>query len=382
MFTSTFNPRQFLRFVYGTEPFVEYCQSRQLPFEQVVGFPMHDEDYRHWQEVLQALPQAEQARVELDLAQVNELAQPDVIARLIEAGRERGLAPDSIPGETALALWFFLRHGDLFYEAFLNFEISEVDGWRVAQAPPGIVLDDMRGRQTALAESLKDFFRVREGSGRFCAVESFRLETSWCFAAYLSDRLHLADVFTDGGEHTTQALRPAFPVLFVYEPSDGRILLKARQRAADKILDLFRRFGRTILGVDLDVSCVRPAFRLDLFKRRFDPLPDGEDMEVVRVKSLHLAYPERAGRRRIKLETLSGDSRFAILELLKEHGGGEGRLEQMTVLYAELQVRLRIAGRGRSYLIRLWPDRCSLSQNPLGGRLHQCLRRWGIAYAV
>ena len=39
MFTRTFNARQFLRTVYGTEPFVEFCRSRNIALEQIVGFP-------------------------------------------------------------------------------------------------------------------------------------------------------------------------------------------------------------------------------------------------------------------------------------------------------------------------------------------------------
>jgi hypothetical protein len=382
LFTRTFHPRRFLRLVYGTEPFAEYCQSRKIPFEQIVGFPMHEDDWRRWQEVLQALPESEQARVELELAQVNELARRETIALLLEATRERGLPPDSIPGETALALWFFLHHSDLFHEVFLRHEISEVDGWRDARCLPGIALDDLQRKQESLADSLRDFLRAHEGSGRFCAVESFTLPSALCFVAYLADRLRLLDVFTERGHYTTQPTRPAFPILFTYFPHDGKVLLKTRQRAADKILDLFQRFGRAVLGVELDGRCMAPAFRLELFKKRFEPSIGEPDIESVRVKALHLAYPERSGRRRLKLETLAGDSQFAILELLREHGGRDGTLEQMTVLYAELEVRLRVGGRSKNCVIRLWPDRCSLSQTALGERLRSCLVRWGIAYAA
>src|SRR5205807_2498060 len=124
-----------------------------------------------------------------------------------------------------------------------------------------------------------------------------------------------------------------------YYPEDGRVLLKTRRRAASKVLELFQRFARSVLGVDLGAGALAPAFRLDLLKRRFDPLPDGADMERARVKSLLLAYPERDGRRRLKLETRCGDRQFAILDLLAAHGGGEDTLDQLRVLFAELEVR-------------------------------------------
>src|SRR5205085_1262555 len=150
-----------------------------------------------------------------------------------------------------------------------------------------------------------------------------------------------------------------------YYPEDGRLLLKARQRARDSVLDLFQRFGRAVLGNTLDASCLRPAFRLDLFKRPFDPPLDGPDMERARVKALCLAEPESFGRRRITLETLSGDGQFAIIDLLREHGGREEVLERLEVLSAELEVVLRREGRRKTYPVRLWPDRCTLNQTPL-----------------
>src|SRR5207247_73678 len=115
-------------------------------------------------------------------------------------------------------------------------------------------------------------------------------------------------VFTEEGEHTTRTARPALPLIFVYEPATGRILLRTRLRSRDRILELVRRFGRTVLGVELPADCLRPTYQLDVLKRRFDPPADASDMEMVRVKSLHLAYPERIGRRQVKLETVAGDS--------------------------------------------------------------------------
>ena len=97
------------------------------------------------------------------------------------------------------------------------------------------------------------------------------------------------------------------------------------------------------------------------------------------VKALHLRYPARAGRRLLKLETLAGDTPDAIDRLLHAHADAL-TLTQLTVCYAELQVRLVVFGRRKHFLIRLWPNRCNLSQTPLGDRFRACLRRWGLCY--
>src|ERR1700722_5779666 len=94
MFARTFIPWQLLRHVYGTEPFVQYCQSRSLAFEQRPGLAMERDDFSRWQAVLKGLPEAEQAKVELELAQVNEMAHADAVAQLLAAASERGLPSD------------------------------------------------------------------------------------------------------------------------------------------------------------------------------------------------------------------------------------------------------------------------------------------------
>src|SRR5947209_4361015 len=103
-------------------------------------------------------------------------------------------------------------------------------------------------------------------------------------------------------------------------------------------------------------------------------------MEQIRLKALHLQYPAHAGRRQVKLETLASDEGSAVEQLLRSHLRG-GVLEQLRVCHAELQVRLRVAGQSKNYLIRLWPDRCNLGQSPLGDRFRACLQHWGLSHA-
>jgi hypothetical protein len=372
---------RFLKRVYGTEPFVQYCRLRRIAFDQALGAPMTEADYGRWLAVVERLPESEQGRVELELGRVHELAKFDAIDQMIAAAEPTGPPADHIPGGAALVLWFFLHHPAVFHEVFLHFEVQETDSWENARAPAGIRLDDLDAKRTLLAESLQEFFRIREGTGRFCTVQAYRRRGGYCFIAHLAGRRRLCEGFTETGEHTAQWAWPAIPLDFVYYPQDGTILLKARQRAVDKILELFHRFGRSVLGVELDQHCLGHRFQLDLFKRRFDPLPDAEDMQSIRVKAMHLVYPQRDGRRRLKLETLSSDEPFAIVRLLEEHAGSEVVLGLLAVVYVELQVTMQVNGGNKNYLIRLWPNRSNLSQNALSERFRDCLTRWGVYHA-
>src|SRR5690606_35378695 len=160
---------------------------------------------------------------------------------------------------------------------------------------------------------------------------------------------------------------------FVYYP-DGTVLLKSRLRASGRLLELLQYFGRAVLGTELAEDCLADAFHLDPLKQEFQPLPDAEDMELVRIRSLQVRYQERQGRRQVKLKTLLSDSPAAVGELVFAHLPAGKLLNRLQVSYAELQVRLQSEGIRRNVLIRLWPNRCNVSPTLLGERLRACLK--------
>jgi hypothetical protein len=380
MGTSEFYPGSFLRYVYGTEPFVRYCRERRIPFEQVPnGLPQED-DFRRWAVACTGLPRETQVRVDLELTRVHDMAQGDALQYLIEAADGR-LPSDRVAGDAPLALWFYLHRRAAFEEAFLRREFRNADSWRTARGPAGIHLTDPREKAAALARSLRAFFRVREGAGRFCVVDAYPRPASVVFAVQVAERLRTFEGFADTGELTLHRFRPARRVFFVYQPADGIILIRSHLRARQRLVELVQRFGWAVLHANIGDDCLVDTFDLNMLKREFSPLPDDPDMQTVRVKSLHLRYPARAGRRQVKLETLASDGPDAIRELIDAHAGDGARFEQLLVSHAELQVTFRVHGRSQSHIIRLWPNRSNLPQTSTGDRLRSCLRRWGLCHA-
>jgi hypothetical protein len=374
MFAREFRPARLLRTLYGTEPFLTYCRLRAIPFDHAAA----GADLRGWAAAVSKLPSEVQARVELELAQVNELSGRDGIAHLLEAAGDGKEPPLTVPAGPPLALWFLVHRPDLFQEVFFHHEVRETHSWRCGSGPRGLPADDLERKADALRDALRRFFKLGEQRGPFAAVETHRLPEATCFAARVADRLHLIEGFGESGRPSLQRVRPALAVLFAYYPATGSVLLKSPLRAAERVRALFHCFGRAVLGANVEPRAA--AFDLEPLKRPFRPLPDRHDLELVRVKSLHLRYPARLGRRQVKLETLSSDEPAAIEQLLRAHVPEEAASE-LIVCHAELQVRLRTGGRSRSYVVHLWPDRSSLNTSPLGGRLRECLRRWGLSDA-
>src|SRR5207253_1334939 len=101
-----------------------------------------------------------------------------------------------------------------------------------------------------------------------------------------ADRIQLVEGFTDDGEPSLHRLRPAVAVLFAYDPADGSVLVKSPLRAADRVRGLLRCFGRAVIGGE--VALDGETFDLDRLKGPCPLPPDAPDMELARVRALHL----------------------------------------------------------------------------------------------
>jgi hypothetical protein len=367
-----------LRALVGTEPFSEYCASRGISFAVRSNSTIEGDIEAAWREALTMLPPEKQAEIELELAQVNELAHRGGIYSLIDACAERDLPADLIPGEAAQALWFLVRHPDVFQEVFFHEEVQEVESWQNARAAPGIGIDDHRTARRSFEQAITGFFRAHEGTGRYCASHSYRLTDPEChvFVGYVSDRLRILEAFSEAGEHRPHRIHPASRVIVAYYPGDGSLLLKARQRALSKVTALLAAFSQAVLHVDFDPSSLNARYDLDRLKERMDfPLPEG--MLAARLKAIELAYPVTEGRRRVRFETNASDDRLAVYRLLENHISQRDR-ERLRVIFAEIQAGISVRGRPKNVFVRLWPNRCTLNQTPIGELLQRCLRSWQI----
>ena len=128
MFVRDFCSSCFLQNLLGTQPFMDYCDQRGIAFAQEPLALMRREDLQRWIEALAQLTPEQQARIELELATISEMASNGAVVHLLAAGEGRDLPVDSVPGNTALALWFFLHHPAAFHEVFLHHEVQDTNG--------------------------------------------------------------------------------------------------------------------------------------------------------------------------------------------------------------------------------------------------------------
>ena len=331
MFARHFHPPRFLRTVCGTGPFRDDCETRGIAFGRDRVGPLASEELVCWATAVEQLPR-----------------------------------------------WYFLHHHALFHEVFVRHQFAGTGTWRTGRAVANVDLPDLDTAADRFAEQLRDAFRVKGARQLFCTADAHRMPDAVVFAAQVADRVRLVEGFSDQGEACVERVRPAASVMVAYEPASGRVRLKSPLRSQQRVKELFDRFGTAVLGVPVTPDPF--VYDLDRLKRPLALLPDAPDMEAVRVKALHLRYPPHLARRRVCFETADGDGPTAVAELLAAHVGPQA-MHDLTVSHAELQVRLRAGDRTRRYVVRLWPDRCSLNHTPFGDRMRECLRRWGLSRA-
>ena len=83
MFVRHFCSNCFLENVLGTQPFADYCRRRSIPFAQQGPPATQRDSLRQWVEALGQLPPERQARVELELTRVSEVACSGALDQLL-----------------------------------------------------------------------------------------------------------------------------------------------------------------------------------------------------------------------------------------------------------------------------------------------------------
>src|SRR5687767_5040912 len=107
MLRDAFELGRFLRSVSGSEPLREYCVERGIDFESQGHGDKSDAE--RWERAVSILPPEQQADIELEIRQVQELANRDSVYHLIDVCSGRGLPADLVAGEAAQALWFLVH---------------------------------------------------------------------------------------------------------------------------------------------------------------------------------------------------------------------------------------------------------------------------------
>jgi hypothetical protein len=340
-------------------------------------------------QALDALAEGQRTEVEAEFRHVNEMACEMGVKVLIE---EAGSPFHNLDWSQAFAgmknhyeraLWAFLNDPDVFDIASDLAYMDRAGRWKQRYVREGLTPAVAQQDIDSLASAICAFYG-KEGRGRHCKVDNYRRDNPerHCYFAYPEDHATTEIGYDDNGRFRHWRTRPAFEVIFVYQPQNGFLNVSAKGRG-EEIEKLQEIFGQTILGLDQLPDKRTKHFDLELLKNKETRFPTNpaDGIDAVCVRMLRLDVPGM-GNRRITFEASSPSDTKAIYKLI-DRALAKQSLSLDDVIVAKAKLQFKFAGkdgkRGKSLTFEIsTPDRCTLKDDPMDQIAKKYVEQWGF----
>ena len=261
--------------------------------------------------------------------------------------------------------------------------MDRVGGWRQRYVGEGLTPAVEEQDKDDLASTVCAFYR-KQGRGFHCTVDNYRRENPerHCYFVYPEDYPATEIGYDDEGQLVHWPTRPAFEVIFVYQPQNGFLNISARGKG-EEIEELQEIFCQTILGLDQLPDKRTKHFDLEQLKSKEMRFPTNptDGVDTVCVRMLRLDVPG-SGNRRITFEASSPSDGKAIYKLI-DRALAKQSLSLDDVIVAKAKLQFKFTGkdgkRGKSLTFEIsTPDRCTLKDDPMDQIAKKYVERWGF----
>jgi len=340
-------------------------------------------------EALDQLGEKQRTDVEAEFAQVYEMACSLGVRVLIEEAEsvyhnlDWSETFEQMENPYEKALWAFMNHRSIFEIALDLALMDRVGGWKQRYVGEGLTAAVEEQDKGNLANAVCAFYG-KQGRGRHCKVDNYRRENPerHCYFAYPEDYPTTEMGYNDKGEFYHWPTKPAFEVIFVYQPQSGFLYVRAKGKG-EEIEKLQEIFCQTILGLDRLPDKKTKHFDLEPLKNkeiRF-PTDPADGVESVCVRMLRLDMPG-TGNRRITFEASSPGDGKAIYKLI-DRALAKQNLSLDDVIVARAKLHFKFAGRdgkkGKTLTFEIsTPDGCTLKDDPPDQIAKKYIERWGF----
>ncbi len=277
------------------------------------------------------------------------------------------------------ALWVLLKHPDVFkvarrldYAVGLSFKTRE----SIPEPLEPVTSASVAGLEKGLSE-----YYLKQGRGQGCHVDHYSSGDRLYYFCYLEDYAEMTQVYDDEHNLKTERFRPAFEVIFIYDPVERTLDTRAKG-GKDVRLDVEDVFAQTVLGVKLGApSEAGSEHRLDvLLDRHFEFSIQPEDgIEEVSVRELKVAL--RGRKQRITLDVSAKAPVKEIYDLLDDVLPIQKfPRSDVAVDRARLKVTFRADKDGRrcSLPLTITPNSHTVKTDQREGIIKSCLKRWKL----
>jgi hypothetical protein len=389
-----FTPRTFLRQTSNSllrACFGQFGVLQDLPWAEI---PDHQIDviYDQWQD----LPDAQRIEIERTFEEAEALATEEGIKAIIDEGTFHGLdlaaELEQFPDFRDKAMHVAVMYPRVFQVAGTINHAHSLSRryWRHRGNMPLVQPDVSPAAIDTFRHAISAYFRQNEGRGHRCTVDPYlRVNRYHYFFAYPDNYADTYMGHNDQGQFVRRPQRPAFEIVFLFDPVDGTLNVYAH---GGKVVhqSLQTIFCRTLLGQELPPeSPAGNPYELNGLKsrdfllaaRQTDP-DDG--IEEIQVRKLRLSVLGGT-RRRITLEADPDGGPGAVYDML-DHCLNRHNIPDalFNITLAQFHFRFVHTGQGRQRTLTFevsHPDTSNLQScrhEDLRLIGEKYLRRWGI----
>lgn len=348
-----FTPKTFLR--QTSNAMLQLCFEKVGALKDVPwnDTPEHKIEvvFDQWQNL------ADTPRLEIEgvFEEAEALANEEGLKTLIDEGQFHGLdlanELEPFPNFRDKALHVWLSYPRVFQVAgTINHAHSLTQRfWRKRGNMPTTQPDVTEAGIASFRDAISTYYR-NEGRGRNCTVDAYlRVNRFHYFFAYPDDYADTYLGHDERGQFVRRPQRPAFEIVFLFDPVDGTLDLYAKGRS-EVHTDLQTIFCRTLLGQELPPELPRShPYELNCLKSRDFGFPTdpADGIEEVRIRKLRLSVLGGA-KRRITLEADPTGTPFDIYEMVDDYLNREKLPDTLiNVTQAQFHFRWHHTGQGR-----------------------------------
>lgn len=386
---------------YAPKTFLRQTSNRLLRecFKDKIGdavwesLPEHKIDgvYDLWQK----LPDPDRVPIERQFREAEELATPEGIQALVDecAFHEIAIASEwereGLESFYDRVLWVAINHPRAFEVAALINHAHALSKryWKkrgnMPRRNPNVTPEAIERFRDAISA----YFRQSQGRGHRCTVDPYlRVKRYHYFFVYPDDYANTYLGHDEGGQFVRRPQRPAFEIVFLFDPVDGIFELYAHGRKEVQYA-LQTIFCRELLDEDLpeEIRGDHPYELNGLKSRGFGfPTDPADGVDDVRVRKLRLSVLG-GQRRRIWLEADPDAGREDVYDMMDEYLN-ERNLPRSLVNISSATLSLKIAPlekeKGGTVTFDVsFPNSSNLKSEKrerLRAIAEKYLKRWGI----
>lgn len=279
------------------------------------------------------------------------------------------------------AMYFYLRHKDLFYETFDSYSIDVKQGWK-GRKTVSMPLEKFIENIEDFKKALKSLYK-REYKGKKIKIRYDDKGDRVIFTAHIEDVFTTDMAFEKDKEvlNNKKPRKPVFPINFLYMPDEGVLQVKSKGGKA-RVQELQNIFIEHFLKAD-------PEEFANLSRFCFDKVQDIENLtfpvsiqdgiESVTLKGLKIVHRETNTIHSIDITPQEG--KVGVQQMQEELEGMNIELEAFEIKKFKVKVVFRPKNKERKRQVTVEitdPDGCNLKQRRIDAIVYKLLKKWGL----